>query len=475
MNAAIHTPGFVHRRATVRHTVVRGLLTSPLMRTTAIGARRRESDLAVRDRVAAILGPRAAPGLGGRTRSAGRLLPVGSEESTPDRAPTGRPLRSGDGRARGGGWAHGGDGARGRGPTAVRAAARPVQGPPAGPCPSGRPGVSSPIPRPGQDAGWPGCTAGAGRPGPLQDPGWPGPFGSGSSLVPEDLPGESDRSGEEGDTSALPGVERGVPSAAWSSADNAGRGRRRGSSSLAARMPPVLHGLLEFDRRTLAGLALLLVLAVGYAVQHFWAGRPRVVAVPAGGPPVGAAGPVPGVHRARPDGAAPFPPFGSSARFAGPAPSATATATATVVVDVAGKVRHPGLRTLPAGARVADALRAAGGPRPGTGTGALNLARVLSDGEQILVGVPGAARGGGQGAGAASGGGAGAGPAGAPVDLNTATVEQLDTLPGVGPALARHIVEYRTAHSGFGSVDQLRQVSGIGERKYADLRPLVTV
>jgi len=147
-------------------------------------------------------------------------------------------------------------------------------------------------------------------------------------------------------------------------------------------------------------------------------------------------------------------------------PSASASRSAEVVVDVVGHVQSPGLYRLPSGARVDDALRAAGGAIPGTDLSALNLARKVSDGEQIAVGVAGAP--------AASGLG-GSGTATGPVDLNTATAAQLDALPGVGPALAQHIIDWRTAHGRFDTIDQLRQVNGIGQAKFADLKPLVTV
>jgi competence protein ComEA len=148
-----------------------------------------------------------------------------------------------------------------------------------------------------------------------------------------------------------------------------------------------------------------------------------------------------------------------------------------IVVDVSGKVRNPGIRRLPAGARVVDALKAAGGVRPGASTEGLNRARFLVDGEQIVVGVPAppaaaAPPGPGSAAGPAPAGGPAGGPA-APVSLNTATADQLDTLPGVGPVLAQHIIDYRTRHGGFRSVDELRQVNGIGDRRFSDLRPLV--
>ncbi|MER6236565.1 MULTISPECIES: ComEA family DNA-binding protein [Streptomyces] len=139
---------------------------------------------------------------------------------------------------------------------------------------------------------------------------------------------------------------------------------------------------------------------------------------------------------------------------------------------MSGKVRRPGIQHLPSGSRVADALRAAGGAREGADVTGLNQARVLTDGEQVLVGLPAAQS---AAAGAEGSGGSGtaqAGPA-APVSLSTATVEQLDTLPGVGPVLAQHIIDYRTEHGGYRSVDELREVDGIGDRRFADLRPLV--
>ena len=147
-------------------------------------------------------------------------------------------------------------------------------------------------------------------------------------------------------------------------------------------------------------------------------------------------------------------------------------------------VVRPGVRTLAAGARVTDALRAAGGPRPGADLARLNLARVLLDGEQLFVPAPGQDPPpllgpvvSGAPGGAVTGPGAGAsGPAAAgPVDLNTADVGALDGLPGVGPVLAQRILDWRTAHGRFSSVDELGEVSGIGDKVLAALRPLVTV
>ena len=162
------------------------------------------------------------------------------------------------------------------------------------------------------------------------------------------------------------------------------------------------------------------------------------------------------------------------------APSTTGAASptpASLVVHVAGKVRRPGVLRLPPGSRVGDALTAAGGPLGGVDLSTLNLARPLADGEQVLVGVtappgaPAAAPGGGGVAGTGGAGQAGIGI----VDLNTATVEQLDALPGLGPVLAERIIEYRTERGRFESVEELREVTGIGERKFADLDDRVTV
>jgi competence protein ComEA len=136
-----------------------------------------------------------------------------------------------------------------------------------------------------------------------------------------------------------------------------------------------------------------------------------------------------------------------------------------LVVDVEGSVRRPGLVRLADGARVDDALKAAGGVLAGTSTASLNLARKLSDGEQVLVGVQAAP-------GPAAGGSASAGGL---LDLNLATPSDLDSLPGVGPVLAQRIVDWRTEHHRFASVDQLREVDGIGEAKYSSLKSRVRV
>ena len=137
---------------------------------------------------------------------------------------------------------------------------------------------------------------------------------------------------------------------------------------------------------------------------------------------------------------------------ASPVAAHAITAATVVVVDVSGKVVHPGLVRLPTGSRVADALAAAGGARRGVSLDSVNLARVLTDGEQIAVGVPT------PGVVGAPGGATGGGP----VSINNSTAEQLDALPGIGPVLAARIVAWRTAHGAFSSVDGLTDVPGIG-------------
>jgi competence protein ComEA len=204
-------------------------------------------------------------------------------------------------------------------------------------------------------------------------------------------------------------------------------------------------------RRAAASLLVVALAGAALAAGLAWRARPAAVPVTApalaGGPSAGA------------------PPGRAAAASKAPEP---------VVVAVAGRVRHPGVVRLPAGARVLDAVRAAGGVLPRVDLGLLNLARRLSDGELVVVGVPGAPEAGPPGGSPSPGAGPGTAGAGT-VDLNAATAEQLDALPGVGPVLAQRIVEWRAAHGRFDSVAQLQEVDGIGAAKFAQLRDRVTV
>ena len=139
-----------------------------------------------------------------------------------------------------------------------------------------------------------------------------------------------------------------------------------------------------------------------------------------------------------------------------------------VVVDVAGWVRHPGVYEMHQGDRVIDALHAAGGAKPGANLTSLNLASLLQDAQQILVLRRGAGPHGSGGGGASSG-------AGGKINLNAATLDQLESLPGIGEVLGQRILDYREQHGPFHSVDDLLNVSGIGPSHLADVKDLVTV
>lgn len=216
-------------------------------------------------------------------------------------------------------------------------------------------------------------------------------------------------------------------------------------------------GGLQLGPVHVAVVAVVAALAVGLAA--WWAVRDQARAVPV----------APATHQSAgsPGTSEPLAPVVSS-DAGGSGASGGADAGEELVVDVAGKVRRPGIAVLPPGSRVVDALDAAGGARRGVDLTSLNLARPVVDGEQILVGVAPVA------------GVAGTVDAPAPggatlVNLNTADLAALDTLPGVGPVTADAILAWREANGAFTSVDELLEVDGIGEATLADLAPLVTL
>ncbi|MFG1898371.1 helix-hairpin-helix domain-containing protein [Micromonospora zamorensis] len=218
------------------------------------------------------------------------------------------------------------------------------------------------------------------------------------------------------------------------------------SAGLVAEPGSRLPGPGAFDpgRRGVRALAVVAVVVVLGAAGWAWRSRPQ---------------------------SEPVAPLVSVAASAAPADQPSASGSGELVVAVAGKVRKPGLVRLPAGSRLADAVQAAGGALPGVDVALLNPARKVTDGELIVVGVtpppvPG---------GAAGQPGGAAGPAVGPLNLNTATLAQLDALPGVGPVLAQRILTHRDQHGGFKAVGDLRQVDGIGDARYEQLKELVTV
>ena len=189
----------------------------------------------------------------------------------------------------------------------------------------------------------------------------------------------------------------------------------------------------------LVGLAAALVL-----IAWTWLDRPRVEPVPA-------------------------PPASSTAASTTTPVGEVAETSSTVVVSVVGLVARPGLVTLASGARVADAVDAAGGLLPEADPASINLAAVVTDGQQIAVGVPGAPAVGGAGSTGVPG------ASGGLLDLNAATAAELDGLPGIGPVLAERIVAHRTTNGPFRSVEELDDVPGIGPTIAAELAGLVTV
>lgn len=243
--------------------------------------------------------------------------------------------------------------------------------------------------------------------------------------------------------------------------DRRGPGGRvgRGATLLRRWVPDRLRGArVDPGRSGATALALVAAVAAVVAAVGVWSGRPQVEPVTE------------------------LPTVAISTTTVDPAAEPTAApgtsaAPATLVVSVAGKVTRPGLVRVPDGARVADVLDAAGGPLPGTDLTGLNLARRVSDGEQVAVGVPAApdaTDAAGAAPGEATAGGSDETPDGK-VDLNSATEQQLDALPGVGPVTAGRILEWRTRNGRFVRVDQLREIEGIGERRFGQLRDLVTV
>jgi competence protein ComEA len=209
----------------------------------------------------------------------------------------------------------------------------------------------------------------------------------------------------------------------------------------------------QMDRRELAGLLLIAILIVAGAAFWYVRSLPSRVQISTTSQRAFAAGPV-----------------------AGPTPAPTAS-PAEIVVDVAGWVHHPGVFRFHQGDRVVDAIRRAGGAKWKADLQSINLAALLTDGEQIIVGRRGASGPGPPSSGVTSGTvstGSG-GESGQLVNLNTATLDELESLPGIGEVLGQRIIDYREQHGPFGTIEDLMNVSGIGDKRFADLKPHITV
>lgn len=217
---------------------------------------------------------------------------------------------------------------------------------------------------------------------------------------------------------------------------------------------PLHDRVADLGRREVTGILVVGLLVVAAAGLWYVRSLPRPIRVEAGaqlGSPGSPASAAPGTTAA--EGSSPSP------------------APVQMVVHVAGWVHRPGVYRFLQGDRVVDAVEAAGGARAGADLTTLNMAALLADGQQVLVGRRGGAGGIVSGT---STDGSGTGPGGL-VNVNVATLEELEALPGIGPALGQRIIDHREEHGPFHVVDDLMNVSGIGEKTMEDLRPLVTV
>lgn len=250
-----------------------------------------------------------------------------------------------------------------------------------------------------------------------------------------------------------------------------------------------------FGRSQLAVIAVIVLLGLGLAGWSVLRARPVALASgpPSGGSAAtGATTPRPTAALGTGGGAEPTTPVPTTVSAQATASPGTTNAAPMIKVHVLGAVKRPGVVELPAGSRVQDALDRAGGTKKSAHLGDLNLAQPLADGQQVFIArhggrsevrdpetVPAGGSGtvppGSASPPGASGSGASPGSPGQLVNLNTATADELDQLPGVGPVTAQKIIDWRTQHGRFNSVEELQEVDGIGPKTYADLASMVTV
>jgi len=250
-------------------------------------------------------------------------------------------------------------------------------------------------------------------------------------------------------------------------------------------------GAWSFGPSQLAVIGVIVLLGLGLAGWSVLRARP--VALASDSPAASSAGTPAATPKAS---TSTVPAAAGQSAAAGHTPAAPASSAAPMIkVHVLGAVKHPGVVALPAGSRVQDALDRAGGTKKSAALGDLNLAQPLADGQQVFIARHGGTSevrnpvavppGGTTASGPAdsptgsgtsgSGGSGGTSPAAPLVNLNTATVDELDQLPGVGPVTAQKIVDWRTQHGRFDSPAELQEVDGIGPKTYADLASMVTV
>ncbi|MBK9101395.1 MAG: ComEA family DNA-binding protein [Austwickia sp.] len=253
-----------------------------------------------------------------------------------------------------------------------------------------------------------------------------------------------------------------------------GQGRHRDNGGLSQRVFSAPLGLRSVrvrpSGRAVAGLAIVVILALTIVGVRVW--RADAAATPV---PVGSAAATPSAltSRAMTGAAGPLGPGGATS-----SPSVTTASNAGAAwstVHVVGAVRRPGVTRVPAGSRVQDAVQRCGGAVPGADLTGVNLARIVVDGEQIVVPTRGAPAPAGAGVSAPSRSAVSGASPPVPVNLNTADASALDELPGIGPKIAERIIAWRAAHGRFTTIDELGEVAGIGDAMLVRLRPLVTV
>ena len=254
-----------------------------------------------------------------------------------------------------------------------------------------------------------------------------------------------------------------------------GRHSSRTPRTWSAFFPETLHGRVTLQPAHLTSVAVIIAMAMALTTWWLVRGDAREVVT---GPVANAPAPPLVDLPEEPGGATGSAPAPGQTPITGtetPTTSPTtspATTAATVTVDVAGKVRRPGIAVLDTGSRVVDAVEAAGGAKQGVNLTSINLARVLIDGEQIVVGARAAPAPPPAPTGTTASGGAGPTVL---VNLNLAGQTELETLPQVGPVTAASIITWREQNGGFTAVEELLEVDGIGEKTLAQIAPYATV